>query len=100
MQSNFICSRETLFDAEQFYLQQRNVFDAERYYAPQINFISRRETLFAAGNFIYFCGLLGHGNQHMQVFAKHVYIDPNQLQWACIVFKEIPCFGISHTYFM
>ena len=53
MQSNFICSRETLFDAEQFYLQQRNVFDAERYYAPQINFIcdaekhySQQETLF------------------------------------------------------
>ena len=67
-------SKKKLFDAEQFYLQQRNslmqsnficsraiVFAADALYLMQHSFIWCRETLFAAGNFIYLSGLLGHG---------------------------------------
>ena len=64
MQSNLICCTETLFDAEQFYLQHRNFIWCRVTLFAAEKLIWRRETLFATGNFIYFSGLLGHGTIH------------------------------------
>ena len=48
-QGNFIWCRETLFDAEKFYLWQRNFFDAEQFYSTHINLIWCSAILFDTG---------------------------------------------------
>ena len=76
-QRNCIWCTAILLAAEKLYLIQSNfiytekliwcraiLFDAYKLYLTQRNFILWKETLFAAGLFIKFSGLLGHGKIH------------------------------------